>query len=367
MTNTIFGSSLAELQQLCKHEGWPRYVAKQLCEWMYLKRVSSFAEMTNISLRIRHRLSELADVAYGDSFLQPPVSFQQSVDGTKKYLFAIPSSQLECAPAHDEATRYIETVYLPEGDRATLCVSCQAGCKMGCRFCVTGRQGFHGHLSVAHILNQIFAIPESASLTNIVYMGMGEPMDNYDNVLRSTQVLTESWGCGWSPQRITVSTVGVLPRLRQFVADSKCHIAVSMHNPFNEERLQIMPMQKVYPIAEVIDMLRQYDWNGQRRISFEYTMLEGQNDTLRHAAEIVRLVQGTANQSPLRCRVNLIRFHTGAEAYNTCNGMLRKSPSQSIARFQDYLNQHGIICTLRASRGEDIMAACGLLAGQNKM
>jgi 23S rRNA (adenine2503-C2)-methyltransferase len=225
---------------------------------------------------------------------------------------------------------------------------------MGCRFCVTGQQGFHGDLSATDILNQIFSIPEFDRLTNIVYMGMGEPMDNLDNVLRSTEVLTAPWGLGWSPHRITVSTVGIIPGLRRFLGESQCHVAVSLHNPFADEREEIMPMQQAYPIADVVALLRKYDWSGQRRISFEYTMFKGLNDDTRHAAELVRLLKG------LYCRVNLIRFHSSPDT------PFKTSSVQAMERFRDYLNAHGITCTIRASRGEDIMAACGLLAGKNQ-
>jgi 23S rRNA (adenine2503-C2)-methyltransferase len=273
-----------------------------------------------------------------------PVNCQVSRDGTKKYLFQ----------KSDDPTQFIETVFIPDGDRGTLCVSCQAGCKMGCRFCVTGQQGFHGDLSATDILNQIFSIPEFDRLTNVVYMGMGEPMDNLDNVLRSTEVLTAPWGLGWSPHRITVSTVGIIPGLRRFLGESQCHVAVSLHNPFADEREEIMPMQQAYPIADVVALLRKYDWSGQRRISFEYTMFKGLNDDTRHAAELVRLLKG------LYCRVNLIRFHSSPDT------PFKTSSVQAMERFRDYLNAHGITCTIRASRGEDIMAACGLLAGKNQ-
>ncbi len=223
---------------------------------------------------------------------------------------------------------------------------------MGCRFCVTGKQGFHGNLTTSDILNQIFSVPEFERLTNIVYMGMGEPMDNYEAVLRSTQVLTSPWGLGWSPHRITVSSVGIIPGLKRFLDESQCHVAVSLHNPYAQERLDIMPMQHTYPIADVIALLKQYDWYGQRRISFEYTMFKGINDDIAHAAELTRLLYG------LNCRVNLIRFHSSPET------PYRTSSPEAMNKFRDYLNKHNITCTIRASRGEDIMAACGLLAGQ---
>lgn len=336
---SLFGKTLVELQALCADEGLPRFAARQICDWLYVKRVDSIDAMTNLSLKARARLKEIACIGR-----HSPIQCQVSTDGTKKYLFEID------AAAH----AYVETVFIPDGDRATLCISCQVGCKMGCRFCVTGQQGFHGNLSTTDILNQIFSIPEFDRLTNIVYMGMGEPMDNLDNVLCSTQVLTADWGLAWSPHRITVSSVGIIPGLQRFLDESQCHLAVSLHNPFASERLQVMPMQKVYPIADVVALLRRYDWSGQRRISFEYTMFKGLNDDLRHAAELVRLLKG------LCCRVNLIRFHASPDT------PYRTSTPAAISQFRDYLNAHGITCTLRASRGEDIMAACGLLAGQNR-
>ena len=356
--------SLTELQQLCAEEGMPKFAAKQICDWLYAKQVDSIDAMTNLSLKARSRLNEIAYIGR-----HTPVQCQVSKDGTKKYLFEIENLKVKSEISREQTSqdsdnfnfllkKYVEAVYIPElntsggSPRATLCISCQVGCKMGCRFCVTGQQGFHGNLSTSDILNQIFSIPEFGQLTNIVYMGMGEPMDNLSSVLQSTEVLTSDWGLGWSPHRITVSSVGIIPGLKRFLNESQCHVAVSLHNPFPQERLAIMPMQQAYPIADVVALLKQYDWSGQRRVSFEYTMFAGLNDTTRHAAELVRLLRG------LRCRVNLIRFHPSPDT------PYRTSSPQAINQFRDYLNNHGITCTLRASRGEDIMAACGLLAGQ---
>ncbi len=335
----LLGLTLTELQALCDEEGMPRFAAKQMADWLYAKRVDDIDAMSNISLRHRSRLKEIAFIGR-----HAPIDCQVSKDGTKKYLFSVQGAEVQ-------GERYVEAVYIPDEDRATLCISCQAGCKMGCRFCVTGQQGFHGNLSAGEILNQIFSIPEYEKLTNVVYMGMGEPMDNLEAILASTQVLTAPWGLGWSPKRITVSSVGILPRLKTFIDESQCHLAISLHNPFADEREEIMPMQKAYPLADIINLLKQYDWSGQRRLSFEYIMFRGKNDDLAHAAELVRLLRG------LHCRVNLIRFHSSPDT------PFRTSSPQTISRFQDYLNNHGIICTLRASRGEDIMAACGLLSG----
>ena len=337
MKTNLLGETLAQLQELCAAEGFPRFTAKQICDWLYRKRVDTIGSMTNLSLAQRTRLGEIAYIGR-----ETPVRCQVSKDGTKKYLFPVSDGQ------------YVEAVYIPEEERATLCVSCQAGCKMGCRFCVTGRQGFHGNLSAGDILNQLFAIPEYEDLTNVVFMGMGEPMDNIGAVLAATQVMTADWGLGWSPKRITVSTVGIVPGLKRFLDESMCHLAVSLHNAVPQERLQLMPVQRAFPLDEVLALLRQYDWSGQRRLSFEYTMFRGLNDDLAHAQKLADALKG------MPCRVNLIRFHESPEApYKT-------SMPTAIKAFQNYLNTHGVICTLRASRGQDIAAACGLLAGRQE-
>ena len=334
-TFNLLGMTLPQLQELCAAEGFPRFTAKQLCDWLYKKHVDSIDAMTNLSKSQRARLNEIAFIGR-----EHPIRCQLSKDGTKKYLFPVLNGH------------FIETVYIPDDDRATLCVSCQVGCKMGCRFCVTGQQGFHGNLSSGDILNQLFSIPEFENLTNVVFMGMGEPMDNLDAVLAATQVLTADWGLGWSPKRITVSTVGLIPGLKRFLDESQCHLAVSLHNPVPQERLAMMPVQKAFPLNEVLALLRKYDWSGQRRLSFEYTMFRGENDDLAHAQKLVEALKG------LDCRVNLIRFHESDEApYKT-------SMPTTISTFQNHLNRNGVICTLRASRGQDIDAACGLLAGK---
>lgn len=341
----LFGLTLSQLQELCLEQGFPKFTARQLCDWLYAKGVSEIDAMTNLSLKVRARLKEISVVNR-----PTPVNCQVSKDGTKKYLFPY---QLDNSnqQINDAAVHYFETVFIPEEDRATLCVSCQVGCKMGCRFCATGAQGFHGSLSAGEILNQIFSIPEFSKLTNIVYMGMGEPMDNYDAVMQSIAVLTSDWGLGWSPHRITVSSVGVIPMVKRFLDESECHLAISLHNPVPTERVAIMPMQRAYPISELVSLLRRYDWSHQRRLTFEYTMIRGVNDDEAHAVKLVQLLKG------LNCRVNLIRYHDSATDPN-----FKASQPLTIQRFQSFLNKQGITCTLRTSRGEDIMAACGLLA-----
>ena len=338
----LLGKTLTELQEVALSVGLQKFAGKQLAEWLYVRRVGSFDEMTNISLRGREALR--ANYIIGR---HTPVREAVSVDGTRKYLFQITNDQRP-------TTNYIESVYIPEDDRATLCVSSQAGCKMGCRFCMTGTLGFHGNLSAADILNQIFEIDQSAitnhqsPITNLVLMGEGEPMDNLDEVLRALEILTAPYGCGWSPKRITVSTVGI-PAMKRFLDESECHLAVSMHNPFPAERTQIMPAEKLFSITEVVQLLRQYDWSHQRRVSFEYICWAGQNDTPRHAKELLRLLKG------LNCRINLIRFHQGVDRD------FPASDERAMEWLRDYLTEHGLTTTIRRSRGEDILAACGML------
>lgn len=297
--------------------------------------------MTNISKQNRMRLAEEYEVGAWE-----PIDCQRSIDGTVKYLFPV-----SCGEG-----KFVETVYIPDGDRATICVSCQVGCKMNCLFCQTGKQGWEGNLTVADILNQIYAMPEAETLTNIVFMGQGEPMDNLDAILRVCEIMTADWGYQWSPKRITVSSVGVKNKLKRYLDESDCHIAISMHSPLHEQRLQLMPAEKAMPIEETVELLRQYDFSHQRRCSFEYICFGGLNDTMEHAKAIINLVKG------LECRVNLIRFHEIPDA------KLPGANETRMEQLRDYLTQHGVFTTIRASRGQDIFAACGLLstAHQNK-
>lgn len=330
---SLFGLTLNQLTDLVVSEGLPKFTAKQIADWLYKKDVDSIDKMTNLSLDTRKRLSEKYRIG-----LVNPMKVSKSSDGTKKYLFTT------------ESLKFIETAYIPESDRATLCVSSQVGCKMGCLFCMTGKQGFQGNLSAGEIVNQLRSIPEWHEISNVVYMGMGEPFDNLENVLSSLEILTSEWGMAMSPRRITVSTIGVTPGMIEFLERSQCHLAVSLHSPFDAERRSLMPIQNVYPIQEVVDTIRQYDFTGQRRVSFEYIMFAGINDTPKHAKELVRLLTG------LNCRINLIRFHPIPES------PLKGSPDEKIFEFRDALTKKGVFTTIRASRGQDIQAACGLLS-----
>ena len=342
---TLLGLSLDEMKELVLDLGMPAFTAGQILKWLYQQHVTTIDEMTNLSKANRERLKEQYVVG-----AMAPIDCQRSSDGTIKYLFPVCC----CATATNSTERFVETVFIPDGERATLCVSCQVGCKMNCLFCQTGKQGFEGNLTPADILNQIYALPERERLTNIVFMGQGEPMDNLDAVLRATEILTADYGYAWSPRRITVSSVGVKSKLKRFLDESECHVAISMHSPLPEQRRRLMPAEGQMSITEVVALLKQYDFSHQRRCSFEYICFGGLNDTPVYGREIVRLLQG------LDCRVNLIRFHEipGVD--------LPGSDEKRMEVLRDYLTAHGVFTTIRASRGQDIFAACGLLSTDRK-
>lgn len=329
----LYGQTLSQLEALCNRLEMPRFAAKQIARWLYDKHATTIEAMSDLSARHRALLAETYEVGFTS-----PEKVSISADGTKKYLYR--TSQ----------NHFIESAYIPDGDRATLCISSQAGCRMGCRFCATGRQGLQHSLSTNEILNQIESLPERERLTNVVFMGMGEPLDNLDSLLPALEVLTSAWGFGWSPTRITVSTAGVASRLERFLEATQVHLAVSLHNPFPHERAEIMPIEKAWPIREVVEILRRYDFTHQRRVSFEYIVMSGLNDSPRHIRELCRLLDG------IKCRINLIRFHK-------IPGSPYFSPDdRAMIAFRDALTAKGIHTTIRTSRGEDIQAACGLLS-----
>ena len=321
------------MQAVVKNLGMPGFTAKQIASWLYDKRVVSIDDMTNISVKHREMLKEVYVVG-----AEPPVDAMCSVDGTVKYLYRV-------ADGH-----FVETVYIPDGERATLCVSSQVGCKMSCKFCMTGKQGFTASLTAGQILNQINSLPERDKLTNVVMMGMGEPLDNLDEVLKALEIMTASYGYAWSPKRVTLSTVGLRKGLKRFIEECDCHLAVSLHSPLPQQRRELMPAERAFSIMEIVDVLRNYDFSKQRRLSFEYIMFKGVNDSLLYAKELLKLLRG------LDCRINLIRFHAipGVE--------LEGSDMDTMTVFRDYLTAHGLFTTIRASRGEDIFAACGMLS-----
>ncbi len=329
----LLGLTLSELQDITRNLGMPKFTAKQIATWIYDKRVGSIDEMTNLSLKQREKLNVEYEIGASD-----PIEAMHSIDGTIKYLFRTPENN------------FIEAVYIPDNDRATLCVSSQVGCKMNCKFCMTGKQGFTANLTANQIINQIYSIPETDKLTNLVFMGMGEPLDNLDEVLKALDVMTSDYGYNWSAKRITVSSIGLRKGLRQFLESSNCHLAISIHSPLPIQRAELMPAEKAFSITDVVELLRNYDFSKQRRLSFEYIVFKGVNDSLIYAKELVKLLRG------LDCRINLIRFHAIPDV--DLNG----ADMETMVKFRDYLTAHGLFSTIRASRGEDIFAACGMLS-----
>jgi len=329
----LLGQTPDELKNLADKLGMPSFTARQITDWLYKKQVRSIDEMTNISLKWREKLKENYTLGRYDYS-----QVQNSSDGTRKFLFPV------------SGNKFVETVYIPDKERATICISSQVGCKMNCLFCMTGKQKFAAQLSSSEILNQILSLPECEQLTNYVFMGMGEPLDNELELLKTLEILTAEYGLALSPKRITVSTIGILPELKRFIEKTSCHIAISLHSPYHEERLSLMPVEKTYPIEKIIELIKQYDFSHQRRISFEYILFGGLNDDRRHARDLAKLL------SDIPCRVNLIKYHK-IPGVN-----LPETNEDKMVPFRDYLSTHGIISTIRASRGEDILAACGMLS-----
>lgn len=327
----LFGRTLSQLRPLADEMGLPGFACRQLAEWLYRNRADDFQGMTNLAGAVRRELTENWDLG-----ISPPSSVKVSNDGTRKYLF-------------DAGGRSVETAWIPEKRRATLCVSTQIGCRRGCRFCMTARQGFQGNLSAGEILNQYRSLPEFASVTHFVFMGMGEPLDNLDAVLDSLEILGAEWGFGFSPKRITVSTIGIADELETLLGRSECRVALSLHSPFPDERAKLIPYERRYPFMDVLDIIRGAGL-GRRRFTVEYLMLDGVNDDKRSSRELARVLRGTG------ARVNLIPYHPIPD-FPGC-----PSPPERIEDFQHDLTQRGIITTVRRSRGLDIAAACGLLS-----
>lgn len=329
----LLGLALSELQAVAKNLGMPVFAAKQIASWLYDKKVTSIDEMTNLSLRHREFLKDIYEVG-----ANAPVDAMRSVDGTVKYLYKVSEGH------------FVEAVYIPDEDRATLCVSSQIGCKMNCKFCMTGKQGFTANLSANQIINQFSSLPERDKLTNVVMMGMGEPLDNLDEVLKALEVMTASYGYSWSPKRITLSSIGLRKGLQRFIEESDCHLAISLHTPVPLQRRELMPVEKVFSITEIVELLKNYDFSKQRRLSFEYIVFKGVNDSLLYGKELLKLLRG------MDCRINLIRFHAipGVD--------LEGADMETMTTLRDYLTLHGLYTTIRSSRGEDIFAACGMLS-----
>ncbi len=315
---------------LGEHAADPKY-ARRLLYWIYRRGVRSFSEINDMPLKF------LSDIAvFLDTGLSDPVSSALSSDGSVKYLFQTGSGMFH------------EAVYLPDEKRDTVCVSVQAGCRMGCRFCATGLNGWNGNLTAGEIVNQVIRVPHK--ITNVVMMGMGEPGDNIDEVIRACRILTAEWGLAVGSSRVTVSTVGVVPAVRRLLDETDCNITLSLHSPFPEERRRVIPAEAKWPFIETVKMMQEFSARRQRRFTVAYVMIAGKNDTERHLEELRRLFAGTA------IRVNLLPYHPFESDSQV------SSDDETMMRFKHLLVTSGTGASVRRSRGRDIAAACGMLA-----
>lgn len=340
MKPNIADLSLKELSGFLTEHNHPIYRAKQIWQWLFQKRATTFEEMSSLSLDLREAL--------GDHFLIERLQIlrrAESRDGTVKFLFGLADGES------------IESVLIPEATRLTLCISTQAGCAFGCAFCATAVLGFKRNLTGSEIVNQVLEVSRSLQkgrrISHIVLMGMGEPLANYEQTLRALEIITDSqWGIGISPRRVTLSTVGLVPQIEKLIAETKINLAISLHAPDNRLRGQLMPVNRKYSLAQVIDCCRSLPIPRRKRITFEYVLLRGVNDSEQHARELAKLLRGIPS------KVNVIPFnpHPGSE-------FLRPS-NESIARFQNVLHDAGVQINVRRPRGDDIQAACGQLQGQ---
>ncbi len=331
--NCLCGITPDELDGLMISDNYDSGMSVRILKKLYKKRPAAISDITNVSKKLKDILTEIACTG-----ILYPVSTQVSDDKTKKYLF------------RTEDGKEFETVFIPDKKRKTICVSTQSGCKMGCRFCVTARYGFRGNLSSREILSQIIGIPEAEGITHIVFMGMGEPMDNLDNVLKACEIITAEWGLSISRRNVTVSTVGITPGVRRFLETSDCNLTLSLHSPFGDERQENIPVEKVYPVNEIINLMKNFTVRNKRRLSISYIMLNELNDTDRHLNALIELFKGSV------IRINLLPYHqSGDENFEP-------STSERMDYFKHKLVESGISASIRKSRGEDITAACGLLA-----
>ncbi|MDX9811923.1 MAG: 23S rRNA (adenine(2503)-C(2))-methyltransferase RlmN [Bacteroidales bacterium] len=307
--------------------------ALKITNSVYKKRINDLDEIPGIPRKLADKLKE--NCRPGIFY---PLSSEKSSDRSVKYLF------------RDDDGLYFETVWMPGDKRNTVCVSVQSGCRMGCSFCETGKYGFHGNLSVRSIISQVLGLPESERVTHIVFMGMGEPLDNLDNVLKACEIITAEWGLALGSAKVTVSTVGITPAIETFLLKTQCNLTLSLHSPFSNERKKLIPVENRYPFASVIDLLRNFPVKKKRRLSIAYVMMEGVNDSDAHLAELKSLLAGSG------IRVNLLPYHRGS------NDVFQPSPRGTMLRFKHELVISGISASIRESRGADISAACGLLA-----
>jgi 23S rRNA (adenine2503-C2)-methyltransferase len=329
----LAGLTANEISGLIGPLGFDHSHAISVATAIYRNRVTDISMIRKIPKKLRDHLAYT-----GSSLIHKPVKSEYSSDGSIKYLFKNSVGQL------------YETVYIPEKKRTTLCVSVQSGCRMGCPFCVTAGYGFHGDLDSSDIVNQVLAIPETRELTHIVFMGMGEPLDNIDNVLKACDIFTAEWGMAISPRNITVSTVGITPGVTRLLENSRCNLTLSLFSPFPEERIEVIPAEKRYPALEIIGIMKDFPATKKRRLSIAYVMIGGRNDTDKHLDGLISLLRNSG------IRVNLLPYHTVA------GDKIIPSTIERMMYFKHNLVISGVPASVRKSRGEDISAACGQLA-----
>ncbi|MGC1391294.1 MAG: 23S rRNA (adenine(2503)-C(2))-methyltransferase RlmN [Bacteroidales bacterium] len=330
---SLCGSTADEILDLIEPLGYSRAHAVSISNSIYKKAVSDINNFEKIPIRLREKLLNIAI----DGIFFPQAS-AVSTDKSVKYLFST------------ESGKEFETVYIPDKKRNTVCVSTQSGCKMGCSFCFTGRYGFRGNLTAGEIVNQIIALPQADRVTHVVFMGMGEPMDNLGNVLKACRIITAEWGLALSARNVTISTVGIMPGVDQFLKRSDCNLTLSLFSPFSEERKKMIPVENKYPVQEIINMMKNFPVKKKRRLSLAYVMIKDLNDTDYHLTELKSMLKGS------EIRINLLSYHSGL------NDQYCSSSGERMYLFKHNLIISGISASIRKSRGEDISAACGLLA-----
>jgi 23S rRNA (adenine2503-C2)-methyltransferase len=331
--------TLPEIETCIAPLGKEKYRARQIMKWLYQHDAKSFEEMTNLAKDFRSALSGIARIEQPDM-----AEVRTSADGTKKVLFKLKDGHS------------MESVLIPGKNHWTVCVSTQAGCRMGCTFCLTGKLGFRRDLSPSEITGQITRLrsgtPEGTNIKNIVMMGMGEPLANYENTVKAIRIITSDFGLGFSNRKVTVSTCGIAPMIERLGQDICVNLAISLNAPDDERRNALMPVNRKYPLKTLLAACRNYPMPGRRMLTFEYILMAGVNDAPEDAERLACLLKG------IRCKLNLI-------AFNEFPGSIYKTPStQTISAFQQILMDHHYTAILRASKGSDILAACGQLSGQ---
>lgn len=329
----LCGLTVEEIHDLIRRGGFEFRHAVALANIIYKNGGEGLAQSSRIPKSLKTFISDFAQAG-----IYSPSESEVSIDRTVKFLFRTSSGQ------------QFETVFIPDGRRNTVCVSTQSGCRMGCPFCVTGKYGFHGNLSAGDILNQILSIPDAEKINHVVFMGMGEPMDNLDNVLKACRIITAEWGLAISPRHITVSSVGITPAVEEFLYQSDCNLTISLYSPFTDERRMVIPAEQLYPVREIIRIMKTYPLRKKRRLSIACVMIDKVNDTDGHLNELIKLLKGSD------IRVNLLPYHPVKKDIN------RSSSDERMLYFKHNLVVSGISASVRKSRGADISAACGLLA-----